>query len=153
MPFFLVDSLFFSTGSVAIYLVMRFRTRIDGWDRHGAYADEWVVFCCSAGTSMISLIIPPKVRSLRKYTHETRIPNKHLKRLGSNLSCVRNVNARIRYSVQHQVARQQTVRPRRNHFHPAASQTLHASASEWSGLVRRYDLDRRRQGKEGFFRF
>ena len=43
LPFFLVDSLlFFSTGSVAIYLVMRFRTRIDGWDRHGAYADEWV---------------------------------------------------------------------------------------------------------------
>lgn len=86
---------------------------------------------------MISLIIPPKVRSIVCLTVRS------FKRLfvGSNLASIGDVDAGIRYRFQHQVASEQVVRARSHHQYPAASQAVQPRTTKRSRALRRYDLD------------
>jgi hypothetical protein len=75
-----------------------------------------------AGTSMISLIIPPKVRrSQRPFCHLAHFSPPAT---GSNISCLGHVDAGIWYCEQHQVAGEQIVCPCSYHQYPAAPQVV-----------------------------
>ena len=92
---------------------------------------------------MISLIVPPKVRQKMCAV----LPGGWLlilpsPILGSDLPCLRHVDAGVRYCVQHQVPGQPIVRTGRDHQHTTEVEVVQSCSTKRPGLVRRDNLDR-----------